>query len=1074
MKKSYLTAGRTNGLRAFALFALAFLLCPFGLFAQSLLTVSGTVTDANQDPLPGVTVAVVGNTGLGTMTDLDGKFTLKNVPSDGTLRFSYIGMKTQEMPVAGKTSFAVTLMEDSELLDELVVVGFGSQRKADVTGAVTQVEMKDVLGDRPIVSASAALQGAIPGLMVSGGSNVAQTKTFNIRGTLSINGGSPLVLIDNVEGDINALNPNDIESITVLKDASSAAIYGARAAGGVILVTTKRPKGETKFQLNYSFNQGWETAISRPQQASLLDYIQAYKDAGLSQQYWAGDGDIDRWVELIGQYNSGTLEGVYENGIYQDQDNRVYYLKDGDPQGNALETGMITNHNISVSGGTEKLRFRLSGNYSYTDGPMYTTKDNYQRFVLNSFLSADITSWFTQEATIIYTNSKTTNLASQIANPYETKLISWYPDGYLSKDILGTAQDYLLDSPRNTLELAPTYPFVESIPRIQLKTIVTPLENWKINLEYTFNYYSSVSNGYTGVTTYANPQLGINTTPSDPTQDQYWYNTRETKYHALNLYSSYDFAIDRHRFGIMLGYNQEDSFSGAMSSSIKTQSVQTVPSMGGGTGDKLLNDTYSEYTIRGLFGRLTYNFDDRYLLTANARYDGSSKFPKLNRFGFFPSVSVGWRVANESFMDWSRDWLDDFKLRASYGSIGNQSIAPYGFVPQMTVGQYNVWLDNGDRVSVITSPGLVRANYTWERVSTLDLGFDLTAFSGRLNSSFSWYRRNTIGMLAPGAEIPAVIGAPAPEQNVADLRTDGWELSVNWRDAIGDFRYSVGLNLYDHMTEITKFDNKSGSLNQYYVGEKLGGIWGMRSDGYYTIDDFDLEQAKTGLFVLKEGIPTIQGVVVKPGDEKFVDLNGDGQINYGANTLDDKGDQELIGNNTSRYQFGANLSVGYKGFDLAVMLQGTALRDVWLGSKRALFPFQAGAQAPAFEPVYYNQLDYWKPISTDPSSPDFMVAQNPGASLFRIYNQLENAGSNSRVSDKYLQSGAYLRVKNVTLSYTLPQDWIKHIALNDARLYLSVENLATLTSLPKGYDPESLAWSFPFYRTWSFGASITF
>ena len=368
-----------------------------------------------------------------------------------------------------------------------MVVGFGSQKKVDLTGAVSQVKMDEVLGDRPVINATSALQGAMPGLTISGSSSPGQSKSFNIRGDLSINGGSPLVLIDNVEGDLSALNPDDIESVSVLKDAASAAIYGARAASGVILVTTKRPKSGAKFQFNYSFNQGWENSIGRPEQASLLDYIAAYEEAGYSSQYWAGNGQLSKWKELIQQYRAGTLQGVYDNGIYQDADGSVYYLKESDVQGNALDTGILSNHNISVSGGTENLRFRISGNYSYENGPMVTDKDRYTRKALSAFVSADITKWYTQEITMYYTDTKQSALSSNIRDPFATRLISWYPEGYMPGKILGTDEDYIIDSPRNSYLVSPTSTTRNSIPRIQAKAIIKPLKNWDIVAEYTFN-----------------------------------------------------------------------------------------------------------------------------------------------------------------------------------------------------------------------------------------------------------------------------------------------------------------------------------------------------------------------------------------------------------------------------------------------------------------------------------------------------------------------------------------------------------------------------------------------------------
>ena len=1038
---------------------------------QQTETATGVVKDAIGETVIGASVVVKGTTN-GTITDFEGNFSLPGVKKGDIILISFVGYQSQEIVWEGKP-LNVVLKDDTQALEEVVVVGFGSQKKADLTGAVSQVKMDEVLGDRPVINATAALQGAMPGLMVSGSSSPGQSKSFQIRGDLSINGGAPLVLIDNVEGDLSALNPDDIESVSVLKDAASAAIYGARAAGGVILVTTKRPKNDTKFQFNYSFNQGWEKSIGRPEQASLMDYIDAYEEAGYSKQYWAGNGQISTWRELLQQYRAGSLQGVHDNGIYKHTDGAVYYLKEGDPQGNALDTGVLSNHNISVSGGTDKLRFRISGNYSYENGPMITDKDKYTRKALSAFISADIAKWYTQEITMYYTDTKRSELSSNIRDPFATRLISWYPEGYMPGEILGKDQDYIIDSPRNSYLVSPTSSTRNSIPRIQIKSIIKPLKNWDIVAEYTYNQKNYKYKNYTGLMEYADVQLAVKKLPTSGI-DTYTINQEETKYNALNLYSTYKLELGKHKASVMVGFNQESSWWGYLNTSVDEQSVPTVPSFGGGTGTKNIREGYSEYAIRGAFGRLTYSFDDKYLLTANMRYDGSSKFPKNNRFGFFPSVSVGWRLGQEKFMNWSREYLDDFKLRASYGSIGNQNIDPYGYIASMGIGQSTTWLDGGDKITYIGVPGLVRANYTWETVTTLDFGFDLNMFRNRLNVVFDWYKRDTKDMLSEGVELPSSVGTTAPLQNVADMTTKGWELNVTWRDRIGDWNYSVGFNLYDSKSEITKFNNKSGNIGTYHVGYYYpNDIWGYISDGYYGIEDFEPEQAKTGTWVLKEGVVKLNGYTPQPGDEKFKDLNGDGIINTGAGTFEDPGDRKIIGDRTPRYQFGANMSVGYKGFDLSVMLQGVGKRDYTLGG-HALFPFGGGGADGVFHPVYYNQTDYWKAISYDPADPNYMVPENPNARLFRIYGQAANSGSNTRSSDKYLQDASYMRIKNMTLSYTFPKNWIEKIHLNQLRLYVSVENLATFTDLPKGYDPENLKWSYPFYRTWSFGANISF
>lgn len=972
------------------------------------------------------------------------------------------------------SAFAQTTPSDTLKIDELVFVGFAQQKKVNLTGSVTQVDMKDVLGDRPLISTGPALQGAIPGLTVSGGSSPGQPKNLNIRGTLSINGGSPLILIDNVVGDMSSLSPEDIESITVLKDAASAAIYGARAAGGVILITTKHPGRNQKFKLEYGFNLGFDKRIARPLQASLDDYIAAYQEAGFSSQYWAGNGQITRWQELLGLYRQGSLQGVYENGIYKDEDGSVYFLKEGDVLGNALELGVLNNHNISISGGTDKVRYRISGTYSHENGPMVSTKDSFTRKSINAFIAADVTSWFSQEATLMYTDQQRSNIGITFRDPYSVKLINWYPEGYMPKEITGADEDLLIDSPRNACLYQPAAVSTASVPRIALKSIISPLKNWNIIGEYTFQQRSTDYSFYSGQYKVADAQLAIRTLPANG-QDNFVYNTGRNRYNALNVYTSYDLKIKGHNMTAMLGFNQESDCTTAVNNSVLGQTVITVPSLQGGTGLKTMSNSKSEYAVRGFFGRITYNWLGRYLVEFNARYDGSSKFPKGNRYGLFPSVSAGWRLSDEKFMKWSRSVLDNMKIRASWGSIGNQNISPYGFIAGMNISESDVWLNNSEKVNVISTPGLIRANYTWETVSTFDIGVDLDAFHNRFNLVFDWYSRNTTGMLSNGVELPGTVGASAPLQNVADMNTKGWELALRWNDSIGDFGYRIGFNLYDHLSRITKFNNASNNLVYNYVGKTLGEIWAYESDGFYSIDDFDAENARKGVWLLKEGIPSIDGYTVKPGDLKFKDLNGDGRINTGSNTLDEPGDRKILGNTTARFEYGVQLGLSWKGLDFSVMLQGVGKRDCYLPNS-AVFPFASGGKADyPFCAVYYNQTDYWTAKSYNPESPDYMVAANPDARLPRIYKQLENLDSNMRASDRYMQSGAYMRVKNMTLSYSFPKSLLMRTrVIQGIRVFASCENLATVSSLPIGYDPESLSWAYPFYRTWSFGARITF
>ncbi len=1039
----------------------------------------GVVLDASGEPLVGVSVVVKGTT-TGTVTGVDGDFNISGVKRGSRIVVSFIGFTSKEVVWNG-SPLNITLEEDNKTLEEVVVVGFGTQKKENLTGSVSQVKMADVLGDRPVTSAAAALQGAMPGLTIGGGTGPGQSKSFNIRGTLSINGGSPLVLIDNVEGDISLLNPDDIESVSVLKDAASSAIYGARAAGGVILVTTKRPKEKSKLNLNYNFNVGWESALNVLEQSSLTEYIDAYLEAGYTNSYWAGNGDVSKWRTYLQQYkqNPSSLNTVGD-GILKDEDGRVYWLSEKNMYKNILTTGALNNHNISISGGSDRIRFRMSAGLSNENGPLKTNKDTYNRKNISAFVSADVNKWFTQEVSLLYTdaNKKSPQNVGNMSGFYTTRLVSYYPEGNIPGSILGIDEDLPSQTPSNMLSLAPVSHQNTSVTRVSTRSIFKPLKDWTITAEYTFDKKDVDSHMYSGRFRFADTQL---TAKWSVEQGQDYYNMQDTqnRYNALNIFSNYEHRWGDHSFKAMAGFNQESYSYKSFYGQVKGQTTPSVPSFAGGTGDKTITDSYSEYSIRSGFARLNYAFKDRYLLELNGRYDGSSKFPKNDRFGFFPSVSVGWRLGQEKFMEWSHTWLDDIKFRASYGSIGNQNINPYQFLPTMTVGPSTVWLDGNDKVSTISSPGLVSSSFTWETVKTVNFGVDITALKNRLQVTFDLYRRRTNGMLAAGIEIPNVVGASAPLQNVADLTSNGWELNLTWRDHIGDFNYNIGFNIYDNTAKIKKYNNESGLLSDYYVGQKLGEIWGYESDGYYTIDDFVADDAKRGVWTLKEGVTSIQGYKVQPGDEKFKDLDGNGVINTGAGTVSDPGDRKVIGNNRARYQFGANLGASYKGFSLDVRLQGVGKRDYWL-SGSSIFPFAgAGSSDAVFQPLFSNQTDYWTAKSYDPESPDYMVAKNPNAKLFRIYDQGNNVGSNTRVSDKYLQNAAYLRIKNVTLGYTLPRNLVKKVFMEQARVYVSIENLATLSHLPKGYDPEgntsnSIVWDYPYYRTISVGANITF
>ena len=1059
---------------------------------QKQATLKGVVVDAAKEPIIGASVVVL-NTTNGTITDFDGNFTLEVSELPTKLQISYIGYKPQMVTVNNQNLLQVVLEEDSKTLDEVVVVGYGSQKKANLTGAVASVKMDEVLGSRPLSSAADALQGTVPGLMVSNNGNApGKGKSFQIRGAYSVGiknddgsyGSSikPLVLIDNVEGDLDMLNPEDIETVTVLKDAASAAIYGARAAGGVILVTTKRPKGATTFQLNYNNNFAFANAINLPQQAPLMDYLQAYSDAAGDQFWTMGSPSIKKWMGYLDQYRKdpSSIKTVGD-GIYKDADGGIYYLNEKDLVGNMLETSFQQTHNISVNGGTDKLRYRLSAGYISNDGVLITDKDKYERMNISGFISADITSWFSQEATFSYAHSKRSEPKSALGAIYSTRLASFYPEGNMPEGISDAAEGLPFFTPANQIRWSNPTKNLNDNPRIFLKSILKPFKGFQVAFEYTYDKNMYDYHWYTGKVVYTTTQGGKDTTPTD---DYLQKTKRYTDYNSINLYGTYDFDLGDHKFKVMAGFNQESSYQETMEAFSYGQAVVEVPSLGSGTSNLKATDKYNEYSVRGGFFRVNYNYLEKYLLEVNGRYDGSSKFPKESRFGFFPSVSVGWNIAQEKFMESSQHWLGSLKIRASYGMIGNQNVPSYAFIPTMSINnKYNGWLVNNDYVTAITTlPSLVSRNFSWEKVGTLDFGLDFSMFNNRFVGTFDWYRRNTDGMLAPGMQLPAVVGSDAPYQNTADMQTDGWELSFNWRDQIGKVGYRVGVNLSDSKSKITKYESNSSNILSserintqtgakytfwdFYKGKDLGEIWGYEFDGFYSVDDF----VDASSWKLKDGVAKIDGYNPRPGDAKFKNLmddeRGTNMISSGDNTLANPGDRKVIGNNTPRYLYGLNLGFNYKGFDLNVFMQGTGKRDTWIANTLTM-PLYSDFK---FIPLYEGLGNYWKPV--DAAAGDYTNA-NPNAEFPRIYGNYGNQGSNYRQSDKYLSDASYLRIKNVTLSYMFPKNWTSKVSLSQLKAFISVENLATFSSLPKGIDPETLSWDYPAFRTVSFGLNLT-
>ncbi len=1018
-------------------------------------TISGKVSDEKGEPIPGATILVKG-TSTGTITNVEGDYQL-SVPENAVIVFSFLGFKSKEVTTGSKTIHNVTLLTDVSNLDEIIVVGFATKDRRDITGAVNSVKMDDVLGSRPVTDAAKALQGSIPGLQITYGSGQPGSGTnINIRGMNSINGGSPLVLVNNVPMDLDDVNPKDIETVTVLKDAASASIYGARAAFGVILIKTKGGGRNQPNKLEYSTTLGWNKPISLPEKASIGNFVQALKDWGQTN-YWTGQ-NVDTWIQMINEYN--TNPASHPGAIGFDKNKLRYELGNTDLYGKFLgKAGFQQVHNLAYSGGSEKAAYRVSVGYNDEDGIMNGANDTYKRYNVSMDLSTDITPKLTTTFNAMYKNGLQ-------RNPFSGGDFFYTAINLHAASPVGTTDMYgdplPFGSPDYLSANSPVRQNFEETIRLFGKASYKVIDGLVVNGELTYEKSNDKVENPIYDLVYVDPTT-LNIKNYNPATSSYFQASNESNYFAINLYSQFNKKIKEHDFGLLVGANQENKSFKGFSASRKELISSDIPGLTTATGAISVNQNYSDFGVVGFFGRFNYALLDKYLLEINGRYDGSSRFPVGNRFGFFPSASAGWKVTNESFMQPLNPILSNLKLRASFGEIGNQNVSNYGFLPTMDAYTPD-WINSSTGVRSITlnTPGLVSAGFTWERVRTLNFGVDMGLFNDRLTTIFDIYNRKTLDMLAAGAELPKVLGAAAPTENVADLSTKGWELDISWRDRINDLKYRIGFNLYNSKSVITRFKNEEGLLGQRYTGQVEGEIWGYETQGYYTQSDFIDGSLKPDLTggKLKDGVSAFKGDSPNPGDIKYQDLNGDGVIFSGNNTLANSGDYKVIGNSTRRLQFGFNGSVEYKDFDLNIFCQGVGKRDVWQNNP-VVFPYTF-----EFTTIYQHQLDYWTPENSN----GFYPRNYP--------NGAGNYGNNRRVQTKYLLDGSYLRVKNITLGYSLPSYLSKKVKINKLRVFVSGENLWTMTSLPTGIDAEfsviNNGGTYPFLKNYSAGINLTF
>jgi len=1010
--------------------------------------ITGTITDINGDPLIGATISVKGST-TATMTDVDGKFSLE-VSEGAILQVSYIGYNPQELPVAGKQVFDIVLSEDTRALDEVIVVGYGTQKKANLTGAVAQVS-GEVLKDRQVTNIGQALQGTVGNLFITttgdpGG--VGTPSSFNVRGTTSINGGGPLFVVDGVPAsNIDNLNPADIESVTVLKDAASSAIYGARAAYGVILVTTKKGSMQ-KTVVSYSGMIATSSPTKLPKQANSLEFAQTYnaaaKNSGLSNPFT--DDHIERIKQYMKDPNSipVTTPDAGDPSVYgfENANANTEWFKE------YLKSNYFSHkHDLSVSGGQKAITYFMSLGYYDQGGILRHGDEEFNRINTTANLHAEPLPWLRFDVRMRYSRSKTDN-----PYPYSGNNGNWF-------HFIGTRQPiWPAVNPDGNYSMISNIPTFYNGARDKVlandfwltgAVEIEPIKNWLINVDYTHNKADSKRISHEGK---------IYGYKVDGSKYAYYANTSIGEsaimdtYNSLNVYTSFVKQLNKHYFKALVGQQVELAQFYTLSGSRRDVMVDNIPSMGVATGQQFSSDGISEWSTVGTFARLNYNYDEKYLLEVNARYDGTSRFPKGNRFGLFPSVSVGYNIAREGFWKVDKNIINDLKIRASYGSLGNQSVSNYIYFATIPVNAQLGYILNNTRPNYLGAPGLVSSDITWETSNTFDIGLDAAFLNNRLTVSFDWYTRNTLDMLGPANALPATLGSAVPLTNNADLRTRGFELNIGWKHYVNDdFQYDVSLVLSDYLSKVTKYNNPTGLLSTYYEGQTIGEYWGYESRGLIQTEEQLKNMADQSLYWGTWNL----------GDVEYVDQNDDKVINYGKNTLDDHGDYKVIGNNTPRFQFGINAGFKWKGFDMNMFFQGIAKRDLWLGG--TMFYGLTGGYG---SQVWKSTLDYWSP-------------ENKGAYFARPYHTGE-IGKNQAVNSHYMQNAAYIRLKNLQVGYTVPKRITKKISVERLRFFLTGENLFTISGIHENFDPEVATggWGsgkiYPLMRTFSFGLNIDF
>ncbi len=1053
------------------------------------ITVSGKVVDHIGEPLPGVTITVEGTT-TGTVTDLDGNYSL-SVPEGSSLRFSFIGFTSQVVPVGNNDSINIRMEEDAKSLQEVVVVGYGTQKVTNLTGAIDVVD-GDMIKDRPSPSVSQLLQGTSPGLTFGVGNNGFQpgaNMNIQIRGMGSINGGEPYVIIDGIPGDMNRLNPNDIESISVLKDAAASAIYGSRAPYGVIVITTKSGKG--KLKATYSGSVSMASPQNLPSMLNSYTHARAINEAGV---YGAGGRFFtNRVVDNIVAYQAGDFDAIRANANFPAD--ATHFETTPNPSnlntwgfnqnGNAnrdwfdeyFGKGFIQKHDLSISGGTDKTSYYFSAGLYDQSGVLNYGTDTFNRYNIMGKITTYITdNWeFSYQPRFSKTVREIPNMDRQgsydlifhqIARTMPSNALY---DGY-GNTMIQSKIPWVNDAGTDvTEEIENWHTFASDI---------NPMEGWNIHADFAMKNVDKLYRGneftvYDHLVDQSLTPSG-NTVPSSVSTTHY-----SNVYWTTNIYSSYEFDLQEdHNFKFLAG-TQFERFKDRSLNGFRTNIlVPSVPSLMTADGEIQMTEELLTISTQGYFSRFNYNFREKYLLELNARYDGSSRFREGKRWGFYPSFSLGWNMDKEAFWAPISKTVNAFKIRGSWGELGNQNVDPYQDLPLIPLsGEAVNWLygpSDSRPIGYADTPSLISPNLTWETARTIDIGADMSFMDKRLKVVFDWFERTTFDMIGPVDPQPGVLGDAPPNSNNATLRSRGWESTITWNQTTSSgFTYNVGFNIFDSKAIITEYLNPNGVLSSWYVGKEQGEIWGYTTDGLYQT------QEQIDAYTSQVNLSDITGLEWNTGDVKYVDINGDGFVDNGTNTLEDHGDLSIIGNSTPHLQFGLNLYAAYKGFDFSAILRGVGKRDLWFGDSENIFwGFRTGNQSSLFA----SHLDYFRDQVGDAYTgiAEGEANYNLDAYFPRPYiNSAENV-KNRNTNTRYLQNGAYLRVQNVQIGYTLPNEVLDRFKLSNFRLYMSGENLFTFSSLPEGIDPVAVGGSWGAGKTYgadrilSFGLQVSY